>query len=165
MKKLFIVLALSVLFAGTAYAADFNRYNGTWINPASGTLTVSKMEIGVVDSKVHAHTWGALQPKKDYDWGSTGASTYSDGHLVLRYRTATCTRNLTVNLTSQGSLVVKTRTHYTDGSGRTDSEVSETLRRTLTPSTQTPKPMDRTHPKPADRVYPRSNSGEPTGKY
>ncbi len=158
MKKLFIILVLSILFSGIVSAADFNRYKGTWGNLASGTLTVSKMEIGVEDSKVHIHTWGALRPKKDYDWGATGASTHSDGHLSLRYRTATCTRNLTVNLTRQGTIIVKTKTHYTDGSGRADTEVSETLRRVLIPDTQTPEPMDPVNPIPASQY-------EPTGKY
>jgi hypothetical protein len=166
MKKIFITIVLSLFFAGIASAADFNRYNGTWGNYGSGTLTVTKMEISVVDSKVHVHTWGPLQPKKDYDWGWTPASTHADGHLSLRYKTSKWTRNLTVNLNSRGHLVVNTKTHYTDGSGKPDSEVRETLRRNLTPATQTPKPVDRISPRPAEKVNPKPySSSAPTGKY
>ena len=138
-------------------AANFNLYNGTWLNPAPTPQAVTKLEISIVDSKARVHAFGQLRPKKDYDWGWESASSHSDGHLSVRYRNSSCTRFLTINL-SGNTLVVKTRTHFTDNSGRPDRDDTDRLKRSLQPKPQTtPKPMDPVHPKPV--------TTSPQGKY
>jgi hypothetical protein len=165
MKRLFLALALVALMAEPAAAANFNLYNGTWINPAAAPQAITKIEIGVVDSKAHVHAWGQLRPKKDYDWGWEPASTYTDGHLATRYKNSSCVRDLTISL-SGNALVVKTHTHFTDSSGRPDRDDTDTLKRLLTPTTQqTPKPLDPAHPKPMDPITPKPASNTPSGKY
>ena len=154
MKRLFLALTLLALIVGSAAAANFNLYNGTWMNPAPAPQAITKIEIGVVDSKAHVHAWGQLRPKKDYDWGWEPASTYTDGHLSVRYQNSLCTHDLTITL-SGNRLVVKTHTRYTDGSVR---DFTDRLNRYLQPSTQTtPTPMDPVHPKPV--------TAAPEGKY
>ena len=165
MKRLFLALVLLALIVVSAVAANLNLYNGTWLNPAPAPQAITKLEIGVVDSKVHVHAFGQLRPKKDYDWGWEPASTYTDGHLATRYKNSSCVRDLTISL-SGNALVVKTHTRFTDSSGRPDRNDTDTLKRLLTPTTQqTPKPLDPAHPKPMDPITPKPASNTPSGKY
>ena len=146
-----------VLFMiGTVPAANLNLYNGTWMNPAPAPQAITKLEISVVDSKVHVHAFGQLRPKKDYDWGSQYADCHGDDRLFVSYRNSSWRRLLIISL-SGNTLIVKTQTHYTDDSGRPDKEDTDTLRRLLQPVNPTPKPVGKVHPKPV--------SDTPTGKY
>ena len=164
MRHLICATTMVLFMIGTA-AADLNLYNGTWTNPAASPQAITKLEIGVVDSKVHVHAFGQLRPKKDYDWGWEPASTYTDGHLATRYKNSSCVRDLTISL-SGNALVVKTHTRFTDSSGRPDRDDTDTLKRLLTPTTQqTPKPLDPAHPKPMDPINPKPASNTPSGKY
>ena len=165
MRHLRSAATILLLMVGPLSAANLNLYNGTWMNPAPTPQAITKLEISVVDSKVHVHAFGQLRPKKDYDWGVEPASSYSDGHLTTRFETSSCVQNLTISL-SGNKLVVKTHTHYTDGSGRPDRDETDTLKRSLTPTTQqTPKPVDPAHPKPMDPINPKPASNTPSGKY
>jgi hypothetical protein len=166
MRHLLYTAAIAIFLVGSVAAANLNLYNGTWMNPSPAPQAITKLEIGVVDSKVHVHAFGQLHPKKDYDWGAEPANSYSDGHLTTRYQTSSCVRDLTISLTGSGRLVVKTHTHYTDSSGRPDRDDTDTLKRFLTPTTQqTPKPVDPVNPKPMDPINPKPASNTPTGKY
>jgi len=156
MRHFLSIIAISFFLVGTAFAANLNLYNGTWINPASAPRAITKLKIRVIDSKAHVHAFGQLRPKKDYDWGWGSASSHAGGQLSVRYRKSDCRRDLTITL-SGNRLVVKTHTHYTDASGRPDKDDTDTLRRLLQPADPTPKPMGKVHPKPVSRT--------PTGKY
>lgn len=107
---------------GPLSAADINLYNGIWINPSYAPQAVTKIEISVVDPKIRVHAFGQLCPKTDYDWGWESASSHDDSQLSARYRNTACLRDLTMTLTGN-RLVVKTHTHYSDGSGRSNREV------------------------------------------
>ena len=157
MRHFISAAVILLLMVAPLSAANLNLYNGSWINPVSAPQAVTKIEISVVDSKARVNAFGQLHPKKDYHWGWESASSHADGHLSVRYRNSYCQRDLTITLTGN-TLVVKTHTHFTDGSGRPDRDGTDRLNRYLQPSTQTtPKPMGTVHPKPVNNT--------PTGKY
>ena len=165
MRHLVSTATILFVMAGPLFAANFNLYNGNWINLASVPQAITKIEISVVDSKAHVHAWGPLRPKKDYDWGWEPASTYTDGHLATCYKNSSCVRDLTISL-SGNTLVVKTHTYFTNDSGQPDRDETDTLKRLRTPATQQPpKPVDPAQPKPMDPNNPKPASNTPSGKY
>ncbi len=156
MKKLFIVLVLSILFAGTANAADFNRFNGTWVYTNAQMAEITKILVAG-DGKYHAQAWEKCS-SGTCDYGGLPCNSYSDGHLFFSYESNSGKKEVSLRVTGVNTLEVIVNNH------------TYTFRRSpLKPTTSQPiKPMDRITPKPVDRVYPTpstSTDDEPTGKY
>ncbi len=157
MRKLFITLVLTILFAGTVGAADFSQFVGTWVYTSAQIEEITKITIKG-SGKYNAQVWEKCSSGTcDYGWHNCNA-IFSTGKLNFSYESNSDDKQVWLRVTGENTLEVKVNNQ------------TYTFRRfVLTPESPKPlKPMGRITPKPVDRVYPTpstSTDDEPTGKY
>lgn len=108
-----------------------SRLNGTWVNTQSSGL-VAQVVIASGGSSFQAHLYGFCSPSP-CDWGSYGASRFSDGvtsgsAVGFRLTISSSTDNKTVqgHLVGTGTLEITTQISYPqDGSSNNNYEVTD----------------------------------------
>ncbi len=145
MKNLFIALVLTILFAGTAGAADFSQFLGTWVYTSVQMDQISKITIQG-SGKYNAHVWEKCSSGTCDYGGHNCNAVFSTGKLNFSYDSNSGDKQVWLRVTGTNTLEVKVNSN------------TYTFRRfVLKPASPRPvKPMDRVSPRPAP---------EPTGKY
>ena len=107
--------------------ADFA---GEWTNKNPKTSGITRVLIEQRLDKLIVQAWGACRPI-DCDWGATQtlASAASSGTIQVEWTTNFDTVNATLTIGEDQQLEVKTKTHFTDSSGRPDYEGVEYFQR------------------------------------
>jgi len=97
--------------------ADFP---GLWINIDAATGGITKVEIQAVSNGLSIHPWGSCTPT-DCDWGARTFQVNTNP-FTITWTESFCIRTQTYSHLSNGRLHIHCLTHYTDWSGRVDTE-------------------------------------------
>ena len=104
---------------GPSNAAQFV---GFWQNVNLQTQGLPQISIGTQGNVVYVHSWGSCEPTY-CDWGAV-AATSTGGTLQAVYNQSIAIRTMTLTL-SNGQLQSDVHSHYIDGSGRADNDVTD----------------------------------------
>ena len=76
MRKVLLLVVFALLFSVNIPAsAQFNRFEGNWVNVDQNTGGISRLEISGTANNVRVHAWGACTPT-DCDWGEVDGYAY-----------------------------------------------------------------------------------------
>jgi hypothetical protein len=115
-----------VAFAFTASASS-ELFPGRWVNENPETRGVTSADIRSDGKAVGVHVWGARQPS-DCDWDEAVAEP-GDHILYVTWKSRFATRVQELTLEGDNRLRVITRTVFTDDSGRSNTEITDFLKR------------------------------------
>jgi len=93
-----------------------------WQNVNPQTLGLPQISIRTQGNVVYVHAWGSCVPTL-CDWGEVTATSTS-GNLQAVYDQSIAIRTMTLTL-SNGQLQSDVHSHYIDGSGRADNDVTD----------------------------------------
>jgi hypothetical protein len=104
---------------GARTIADFV---GEWTNKVPKT-GITRVSIGQRLDKAIVRAWGACEPT-DCDWGNaqTAASSANSGTLQVEWNPGFDITHASLTIGEGNRLEVRTKTHFTDNSGRPDYE-------------------------------------------
>ncbi|HUL73800.1 MAG TPA: hypothetical protein VLT86_11900 [Vicinamibacterales bacterium] len=91
------------------------------MNVDAQTRGLPQIAITLQSNAVMVHAWGSCVPTY-CDWGIVQATESADGALHAIWNFGFETTTLTLTMSSNGQLVSGAHTHFTDGSGRADSD-------------------------------------------
>ena len=102
------------------------QFVGSWINEDANTRGITSTQIRSESNMLFVHMWGACSPT-DCDWGETSTSIADadDGVLSLTWTFSFKVETQQVSVLSDGRLQVVGHIHYTDNSGRSDTDYTE----------------------------------------
>ncbi|MBA7587790.1 hypothetical protein ES708_29831 [subsurface metagenome] len=126
-RILILVLVLAFLFVGCQITPVIFDFFGLWLNVDSITDSITRVEIWRIGkTSVYITIRGKCEPV-DCFWGvqKTNLDDTIDGSISLVWDHDFAIRNQELILLSNGQLKVVTFTHFVDGSGRTDYELTE----------------------------------------
>jgi len=112
-----LMLALLPVIGQTPEASSFV---GDWTNKDFNTRDITRVQIRLDGSRIIAHVWGRCQPK-ECDWGDATAPAKGQT-LSLTWNQGFATKTQDLTLLADGSLQVVGHRHFTDNSGRKDSD-------------------------------------------
>ena len=112
-----LMFALLPVIGQTPEASSFV---GDWTNKDFNTRDITRVQIRLDGSRIIAHVWGRCQPK-ECDWGDATA-TAKGQTLSLTWNQGFATKTQDLTLLADGSLQVVGHRHFTDNSGRKDSD-------------------------------------------
>jgi hypothetical protein len=123
---LLLVLSSS---CGSSPVAPSNaaQFVGFWQNVNPQTLGLPQISIGTQGNVVYVHSWGSCEPTY-CDWGAV-AATSTGGTLQAVYYLNGQIDTQTLTL-SNGQLQSAVHTHFTDGSGRADFDLTDVFSKT-----------------------------------
>jgi hypothetical protein len=128
---LLLLTWLAVLSARGADPAP-SPFVGEWGNVDFDTPGVTRVHIRQEGAKLIAHMWGRCHPD-ECDWGETTATPSEDGKVLsLTWKFGFATNTQELKLLGDGRLELVEHTHFTDNSGRPDSDGREEFAKGLT---------------------------------
>jgi len=128
-----LVCSVGVSFSWCAPRTDVRTtadFEGEWTNKNPRTSGITRVLIEQRLDKLTVHAWGACQPA-DCDWQTTQAeaSGANSGTIKVKWTTSFDVVNAALTIGEGQRLEVRTKTHFTDGSGRPDYEGVEYFQR------------------------------------
>ena len=122
-----------VTFTAATNGIGLNVLAGSWVNQDPATPDITRLSIGVDGSAVSVRAWGKCTPT-DCDWGTTSGNTdawVSNKQITTAWIQTFAIRKQTLTYLEDGSLLVTTDTHFTDGSERPDYRMTDYFIRAL----------------------------------
>ena len=115
---------------------DLADYIGVWHNSDPNTRGISRLWLHTEGSALQLQVWGSCTPA-DCDWGSANATAFERGvssapgkdvrSVEANFKTNFSEVKVTLSLEQKGKLTASYATHFTDNSGRSDFENSDSL--------------------------------------
>jgi len=102
--------------------SNTSQFVGMWENVNPQTQGLPQISIRTQGNVVYVHAWGSCVPTL-CDWGEVTA-TSAGGNLQVVYDQSIAVRTMTLTL-SNGQLQSDVHSHYIDGSGRADNDVTD----------------------------------------
>jgi len=112
-----LMFALLPVIGQTPEASSFV---GDWTNKDFQTRDITRVHIRLDGGHVVVHVWGRCHPT-ECDWGDATA-TAKGQTLSLTWNQGFATKTQDLTLLADGSLQVVGHRHFTDNSGRKDSD-------------------------------------------
>jgi hypothetical protein len=135
-----IHVLLFMVIAGTAFAADLNRFSGSWKNTDQNTRGIVALDIRISGKDITIRAWGKCSPK-DCDWGSTTGYAYASdisSNLLTAteafsgtFKTNFNEIALIIRSTDNNELDVVALTRFTDNSKRNNYQSAYVFRQAL----------------------------------
>jgi hypothetical protein len=130
-----LMFALLPVIGQTPEASSFV---GDWTNKDFKTRDITRVQIRLDGNSVIAHVWGRCHPK-ECDWGDATASAKGQT-LSLTWNPGFAVTTQALTLLADGSLQVTGHTHFTDSSGRKDSDSKDIFAKGLVHDWSDPAP-------------------------
>lgn len=115
-----------------------SSFVGDWTNKDFQTRDITRVQIRLDGTNVIAHVWGRCHPT-ECDWGDATA-TAKGQTLSLTWNQGFVVRTQELTLLADGSLQIVGHTHFTDNSGRQDSEIKNIFAKGLVHDWSDPAP-------------------------
>lgn len=134
-----VVAGFLAICATIVVHAQVSRFDGSWVNVDKNTRNLTALHIETDGEDVRVRGFGKCHPM-DCDWGWIDAVAYTpDGvgadlaatasAIVATYQRGIATTRLIIKFTNSSELSVETFTKFTDGSDRSSTTYSVTMRR------------------------------------
>jgi len=147
MKKLTLIIALTLLATSTLLAGGLSTFEGTWLNTDKNTRGITKLKITQTSRVTRVQAWGKAHPA-DTDMGSRIGRAYSSSvgqqtandtrALVVNYHTSFSQRMIIVDAPHRNRLRAREFVYFTDRSNRSPytNYYSFTQQTAIKPSTK-----------------------------